>query len=92
MHKCAYHKANRARTGPPSRHITAAKRESDFAVPAGDNVEHKFPGIGIAAGIARFRWRAARTGGEDRQLAVSQPRVRVPVAAQAGFRSVLGKR
>src|SRR5260370_27317106 len=38
---------------------------------------------GIAARTATFRLRVARSGDEVRQLAVWQPRLRVPQAAQA---------
>src|SRR6266496_8889 len=43
-------------------------------------LEHLF---GIAARTATFRLRVARSGGEVRQLAVWQPRPRVPAGARA---------
>ena len=43
---------------------------------------HSSPWVGIGR-AARFRLRAARTGGEDRQLVVSRRRLRVPADARA---------
>ena len=41
------------------------------------------PWMGIAARTAAFRLRGVRSGGEDRQLAVSQSQRRVPAGARA---------
>src|SRR5260370_28246070 len=50
---------------------------------SGSENRHTCFWIGIAASTVKFRLRAARSGGEARQLVVWQPRLRLPKAARA---------
>jgi len=66
-----------------AREALASNCEQRCLVVSGSEKWNTCPRVGIAARIATFRLRVARSGGEVRQLAVWQSRLRVPVGAQA---------
>src|SRR5260370_30566615 len=66
-----------------AREVDGANCEQRCLVVSGCENWNTCPGVGIAARAATFRLRVARSGDEVRQLAVWQPRLRVPAGVEA---------